>query len=57
MDGTIEEETITRDVVELAETYAKSSVIEKDTKKYGLINLPAFYFDMNDYGEQRCDRC
>ena len=52
MDGTIEEETITRDVVELAETYAKSSVIEKDTKKYGLINLPAFYFDMNDYGER-----
>ena len=52
VDGTIEEETITRDVVELAETYAKSSVIEKDTKKYGLINLPAFYFDMNDYGER-----
>lgn len=52
VDGTIEEETITRDVVELEETYAKSSVIEKDTKKYGLINLPAFYFDMNDYGER-----
>lgn len=52
VDGTIEEETITRDVVELAETYAKSSIIEKNTKKYGLINLPAFYFDMNDYGER-----
>ncbi|MEZ4817497.1 MAG: carboxy terminal-processing peptidase [Flavobacteriaceae bacterium] len=52
VDGTIEEEVITRDVVELEETYAKSSVIEKDDKKYGLINLPAFYFDMKDYGER-----
>ncbi len=52
VDGMIEEETITRDVVELEETYAKSSIIEKDDKKYGLINLPAFYFDMNDYGER-----
>ena len=46
MDGTIEDEIITRDVVELAETWAKSTVIEKDDKKFGLINLPAFYFDM-----------
>ncbi len=52
VDGMIEEETITRDIVELEETYAKSSIIEKDDKKYGLINLPAFYFDMNDYGER-----
>jgi carboxyl-terminal processing protease len=52
VDGMIEEETITRDIVELEETYAKSSIIEKDNKKYGLINLPAFYFDMNDYGER-----
>jgi carboxyl-terminal processing protease len=52
VNGMIEEETITRDVVELEETYAKSSIIEKDDKKYGLINLPAFYFDMNDYGER-----
>ncbi len=52
VDGTIEEETITRDVVELEETYAKSTLIEKDDKKYGLVNLPAFYFDMKDYGER-----
>ncbi|MAY21733.1 MAG: tail-specific protease [Flavobacteriaceae bacterium] len=52
VDGTIEEETITRDVVELEETYAKSTLIEKADKKYGLINLPAFYFDMKDYGER-----
>ncbi len=52
VDGTIEEEVITRDVVELEETYAKSTLIEKGEKKYGLVNLPAFYFDMKDYGER-----
>ena len=49
VDGSIEEETITRDVVELEETYAKSTVIEREDKTYGLINLPQFYFDMQDY--------
>ncbi|PVW14352.1 carboxy terminal-processing peptidase [Marixanthomonas spongiae] len=52
VDGTIEEETITRDVVELEETYAKSSLIEKENNKYGLINLPQFYFNMENYGER-----
>ena len=52
VDGTIEEETITRDVVELEETYAKSTLIEKEEQKFGLVNLPAFYFDMSDYGER-----
>lgn len=52
VDGAIEEETITRDVVELEETYAKSTLIEKEEKKFGLVNLPAFYFDMKDYGER-----
>ncbi len=52
VDGTIEEEVITRDVVELEETYAKSTVIEKDDRKFGLINLPQFYFDMENYKER-----
>lgn len=52
VDGTIQEEIITRDVVELEETYAKSAVIEKATKNFGLINLPQFYFDMKDYKER-----
>jgi carboxyl-terminal processing protease len=52
VDGTIEDEVITRDVVELEETWAKSTVIEKEDKKYGLINLPAFYFDMENYKER-----
>ena len=52
VDGTIEDETITRDVVELEETYAKSTLITKDDKNFGLINLPQFYFDMNNYKER-----
>jgi len=49
VDGTIEDVTITRDVVELGETYAKASLIEKDNKKFGIINLPRFYVDFEDY--------
>lgn len=49
VDGTIQDITITRDVVELEETYAKSSIVEKDNKKFGVINLPKFYIDFEDY--------
>ena len=52
VDGAVEDEVITRDVVELAETWAKSTVIEKEDKTFGLINLPAFYFDMENYKER-----
>ena len=52
VDGGIEQVEITRDIVELEETYAKSSIIDDDTNKYGLINLPRFYVDFNDYGER-----
>lgn len=52
VDGTVEEETITRDVVELGETYAKSALIKKEDRNFGLINLPAFYFTMEDYEER-----
>ncbi len=52
VDGTIEVETITRDVVELEETYAKTTLITKEDKNFGLINLPQFYFDMNNYKER-----
>jgi len=50
--GNIEDITITRDVVELEETYAKSAVVEKNGKTFGLINLPKFYFNMEDYNER-----
>ena len=52
VDGSIREEIITRDVVELEETYAKSTVIDKQDNTYGLINLPAFYFNMQNYKER-----
>ncbi|PHS68478.1 MAG: tail-specific protease [Flavobacterium sp.] len=52
VDGSIEDETIVRDVVELEETYAKSTLINKDGKNFGLINLPQFYFDMDNYKER-----
>ena len=49
VDGTIEDITIKRDIVELEETYAKSSTVIKDDKKFGVINLPKFYVDFEDY--------
>jgi carboxyl-terminal processing protease len=52
VDGTITDKVITRDVVELEETYAKSSLIDKGNRKFGLINLPQFYFDMENYKER-----
>ena len=52
VDGGIEQVKITRDIVELEETYAKSSIINDESNKYGLINLPRFYVDFDDYGER-----
>lgn len=48
VSGIIEEVVINRDVVELEESYAKSSIILKNEKKYGLIELPKFYIDFKD---------
>jgi len=52
VDGGVEQIQITRDIVELEETYAKSSIIKDDSNVYGLINLPRFYVDFDDYGER-----
>ena len=43
VDETIEDITIIRDVVEIEETYAKSTTVEKEGKTFGVINLPGFY--------------
>lgn len=48
VDGSIQDITITRDIVELGEAYAKSSTVIKDGKKYGIIDLPGFYVDFKD---------
>jgi len=48
IDGTTQIITITRDIVQLDETFVKSSVVEKDGKKYGVIDLPKFYINFDD---------
>lgn len=47
-DGSIKVITIIRDEVEIEETYAKSSIVEKNGMKYGVIYLPKFYIDFAD---------
>ncbi|MFL2588108.1 MAG: carboxy terminal-processing peptidase, partial [Flavobacteriaceae bacterium] len=48
VSGLIEEVVITRDIVELEESYAKASIILKNNKQYGFIQLPKFYIDFKD---------
>ncbi|TYB78088.1 tail-specific protease [Bizionia gelidisalsuginis] len=52
VDGTFKDVELTRDLIELEETYAKSSTVIKDDKKFGIINLPKFYIDFEDYSER-----
>ncbi|MDB9720724.1 carboxy terminal-processing peptidase [Winogradskyella sp.] len=52
VDGTTQDISIKRDIVELEETYAKSSIVEKDDKKFGVINLPKFYINFKDYDKR-----
>ena len=47
LDGSIRVLSIIRDIVHLEETFVKSSVVIKNGKKYGLINLPKFYIDFS----------
>lgn len=47
-DGSIKVITIVRDAVEIEETYVKSSVVNIDGNKYGVIYLPKFYIDFED---------
>ncbi len=48
VDGTIKIISIIRDIVEIEETYAKSSVVNKNGLKYGVIYLPKFYIDFEN---------
>ena len=47
-DGSIKDITIIRDIVELEETYVKSSIVEKNGLKYGIIYLPKFYINFEN---------
>ena len=40
--------SVPRDEIELEETYAKSSIVQKENYKFGIINLPKFYIDFED---------
>ena len=48
VDGSISEVTVKRDIVQLEETYIKSSIVEKDNNNYGIINIPKFYIDFDN---------
>lgn len=48
VDGTITVISIIRDIVEIEETYAKSSIVTKNGLKYGVIYLPKFYIDFEN---------
>lgn len=48
VDGTIKIISIIRDIVEIEETYVKTSIVEKNGLKYGVIYLPKFYIDFEN---------
>lgn len=48
IDSSIKIISIIRDVVQLDETFVKSSIVEKNGKKYAIIDLPSFYIDFSD---------
>ncbi|NCG30104.1 MAG: tail-specific protease, partial [Bacteroidetes bacterium] len=51
ISGQIKEISIIRDIVVLAETYAKSAILQNETgDKIGYIKLPKFYADFNKTG-------
>ena len=52
VDGTIEDLSIPRDEIELEETYAKSTIVKKEGTTFGVINLPKFYIDFEDYNSR-----
>ena len=47
-DGSIKVISIIRDEIEIEETYAKSTIVEKNGLKYGVIYLPKFYIDFEN---------
>ena len=54
IDGEIKVIPVIRDEIKLEETYAKSTLIKKGNKTYGLISLPKFYVDFENYQKRNC---
>ncbi len=54
-DGTKDIIAITRDVVQIEETFVKYTVLEAQGERFGYINIPSFYrdFEKSKYGEGR----
>ncbi|MEY4926825.1 MAG: hypothetical protein RI894_1261, partial [Bacteroidota bacterium] len=56
-DGTVVVVPIIRDIVELEDGFAKSSMIENEgMEKIGYIDLPRFYADFEDRNGRKCSR-
>jgi carboxyl-terminal processing protease len=56
-DGTFKVIPITRDVIEIEETFAKSVVLNNNNKKLGYIYLPSFYTDFTRSGRADARKC
>ncbi len=54
LDESLKVIPIIRDVVVLEDGFAKSAIVMDKGKKYGYINLPTFYVDMNDRNGRSC---
>ena len=54
INGEIKVIPVVRDEIKLEETYAKSTLIKKNNKTYGLITLPKFYVDFENYEKRNC---
>ncbi len=50
--GTVEIIPVIRDLVELEEAFAKSSLVKKGNRSFGLISLPKFYADFRNYDKR-----
>ena len=48
VDGSVSEISVKRDIVLLEETYIKSSIVEKNSNLFGIINIPKFYIDFDN---------
>lgn len=56
-DGSFKIIPITRDVIEIEETFAKSVLLHNSSKKIGYIYLPSFYTDFTRSGRADARKC